>query len=152
MISNAEPVFDLTITDDPKEIYIKAPGITPVKKIYRVNFQKAFSKNKFNAKKQEYAGRWYHSKKEASYAAQLDWQIKAGEITEWKPQHKIDLKVNGIHICNYFIDFRAVKKDGTVQYIEVKGFETAEWQIKWKILLAIKNETLEPGCELIVIK
>lgn len=51
------------------------------------------STNKFNAVKSEFMGRWYHSKGECEYAMELEWRRKAGEIKEWIPQFKIDLKV-----------------------------------------------------------
>lgn len=120
---------------------------------YRINyFSKSKTKNKFNAKKQEFAGRKYDSKFEAKYAEELEFRKLAGEIVDVKPQVKIDIKVNGVHICNYYCDFRVELKDGTIQYHEVKGLEMPLWQMKWKILHALKNELLEPGAELIVIK
>jgi len=120
---------------------------------YRINyFSKSKTKNKFNAKKQEFGGRKYDSKFEAKYAEELEFRKLAGEIVDIKPQVKIDIKVNGVHICNYYCDFRVELKDGTIQYHEVKGLEMPLWQMKWKILHALKNELLEPGAELIVIK
>jgi hypothetical protein len=107
--------------------------------------------NKFSAKRSEYNGRWYHSRGEASYAMELDWLMKAGEIKEWKPQHLIDLKVNGIHITNYYIDFRVITKYDSVQLIEYKGMETQDWRIKWNLLHATLQE-IEPGAELILVK
>lgn len=118
---------------------------------YRTVWKNA-RKQKFNAKSCEYNGRFYHSKREASHAMLLDWKKKAGEVVEWKPQYKIDIKVNDIHITNYYCDFRVEYKDGTIRYEEVKGFATTEWQLKWRLLQALKDELLEPWCELIVIK
>jgi len=48
----------------------------------------------------------------------------AGEITEIIPQYPLRLYVNGKKICNYFMDFKITLADGTVELIEVKGFET----------------------------
>ena len=107
--------------------------------------------NKYKAEKSLYGGRNYHSKKEASYAMELDWKKKAGIIKEIIPQYKLDLRVNGVHICNYYIDFKVINTDGTIELIEVKGFETNEWLLKWKITEATLNE-LEPGAKLILIK
>lgn len=103
------------------------------------------------AKRTDYNGRWYHSGFEAQYAAQLDWRKKAGEILEWKPQHKIEIKINGKKWRNYMIDFRIVLKNGTIQYIECKGYATQEWKMKWDVLNIVKNEILEPGAELILV-
>jgi len=118
---------------------------------FRVNYASK-AKNKFNAKSTTYDGKWYGSKLEASQAEMLDWRLKAGEIIEWKKQVKIDLTVNGVHITNYYIDFVATRKDGIKEYIEVKGLEMPVWQMKWRLLQALKDELLEPGAELIVIK
>lgn len=120
---------------------------------YRQNFIKQTrKKKKYGNKTQNYNGRWYHSIKEARYAEELDWLKKSGDIISWEPQVKIDLRINGKHITNYYCDFRVVTKDETVQYHEVKGFETPDWRLKWAMLTALKDEILEPGAELIVIK
>jgi hypothetical protein len=120
---------------------------------YRVNFfNKTKSKNKYNAKKQEFGGRKYDSKFEARYAEDLEWRRKAGEIVDIKPQYKIEIKVNGVHIANYYADFRVVLTDGTIQYHECKGFSTDLFRLKWKLVNALKDELLEPGAELIMIK
>ena len=99
----------------------------------------------------DYNGMWFQSKLEANYAKQLDWRIKAGEVKEWKRQYKIDIKVNGVHICNYYIDFVVTLKDGSQQFIEVKGMEQEVWRLKWKLCMALKNE-IAPGVEWIVVK
>ena len=114
-------------------------------------FTKRLSTNKFNAVKSEFMGRWYHSKGECEYAMELEWRRKAGEIKEWIPQFKIDLNVNGIHITNYFIDFKVITKHDSIEFHEYKGMETGEWQIKWNLLHALKDE-IEPGCELVLVK
>ena len=119
---------------------------------YNLKYQSATkTKNKYNAQRQEYNGRWYHSKKEARYAEDLDWLLKAGKIREWKPQYKIELKVNGVHICNYYCDFKVIDQYGGVEFHEVKGAITTEFQLKWKLLQALKDE-IEPGCTLVMIK
>ncbi len=110
-------------------------------------------RNKFGAVKQTYNGYSYHSKKEAGYAMELDWRIKAGEVKEWTRQHRLDLRVNGELICKYYIDFRAELTDGTIEYIEVKGFETDVWRLKWKLTKAIFDELTEgEDAKLVLIK
>lgn len=99
----------------------------------------------------DYNGMWFQSKLEANYAKQLDWRIMAGEVLEWKRQQKIEIKVNGVKICNYYIDFVVTLKDGSQQYIEVKGMEQEVWRLKWKLCMALKNE-IAPGVEWIVVK
>ena len=107
--------------------------------------------NKYKAEKQTFGGRSYHSKKEADYAANLEWRKKAGEVKEIIPQYKIDLRVNGLHIANYYIDFKVTLTDGSIELIEVKGFETPEWRIKWRLTEALLDE-IEPNAKLILIK
>ena len=107
--------------------------------------------NKYKAEKQTFGGRSYHSKKEADYAANLEWKQKAGEIKEIIPQYKLDIRVNGKHITNYFIDFKVVLSDDTIELIEVKGFETDVWRLKWKLTEALLDE-IEPGAKLVLIK
>lgn len=99
-----------------------------------------FVSNKFGAIKQTYNGYSYDSKLEAQYAAQLDWLVKAGEVKEWERQVKLALSVNDNHICNYFVDFLVRFSDGREEYHEVKGYETPEWKLKWKLAKAIYSE------------
>ncbi|HUX56250.1 MAG TPA: DUF1064 domain-containing protein [Bacteroidales bacterium] len=112
-------------------------------------FEKRY--NKYKAERQTFNGRSYHSKKEADYAVQLAWQKKAGEIKEITPQFKIDIRVNGKHITNYYIDFRVVYSDDRVELIEVKGFATPEWMLKFRLTEALLDE-IEPGAKLVIIK
>ena len=114
-------------------------------------YRQVKSTNKFKAISTNYDGKFYHSKAEASYAQELDWRVKAGEVMSWERQVKIDLRVNGIHITNYFIDFVVTMKDGTRVYTEYKGAVTPDWQIKWNLLHALINE-IEPGAELLLVK
>lgn len=108
-------------------------------------------KSKYNAKAQLYNGVKYHSKREATYAEQLDWLIKAGQIKSWERQVKVPLKVNDHLICTYVVDFKVINRFGGVEFHEVKGFETADFKIKWKLLHALRDEIC-PGTTLVVIK
>lgn len=107
-------------------------------------------KNKYSAVKQTYKGRPYDSKAEARYAAELDWRKKAGEIIEINPQFKIELRVKEKKICNYYMDFRCVMKDGSIEYHEVKGLETGVWKLKWKLLEATIED--HENAKLVLIK
>lgn len=95
-------------------------------------YRKRQKRNKFNASTTNYNGRNYHSKLEASYAMELDWMKKAGMIKDWVPQFKLDLRVNGEHITNYYVDFKVIANDNSIEYHEVKGRETREWINKWR--------------------
>ena len=99
---------------------------------YRNKYQ-----NKYGAVKQTFNGRSYHSKKEAAYAQDLYLLQKAGEITEIIPQFKLELNVNGLHICNYYMDFVTIDNEGKQTLHEVKGFETPLWRLKFKLTQAL---------------
>mgnify|MGYP000025146300 CR=1 FL=1 len=120
--------------------------------MYRVNFQKATqSKNKYNAKSKEYGGKRYDSIKEARYAEELDWLVKAKKIQGWERQVKIDLKVNGKHICNYYCDFKVIHNDGSIEFAEVKGMVLPLWEYKWRLFDALLEE-MYPGARMTVVK
>ncbi len=104
-------------------------------------------KNKYNSKKTKYNGRVYHSALEASYATDLDWRKKLGEIKEITPQFKISIDVGDVHITNYFMDFKVELPDGRIEMHEVKGMETQLWRIKWRLAKA-----LNPDWNFILIK
>lgn len=108
------------------------------------------SQNKYNAQSHIFNGVSYHSKKEAFYAAELEIRKKAGDISDWERQVKISLDVNGYHIANYYVDFRVTYPDGIIEYVEVKGFETPEWKLKWKLFEAIFSS--EKNTRLVVVK
>lgn len=118
---------------------------------HKFNKSQYRTKSKYNNKTKQYNGRTYDSIREANHAEELDWRIKAGEIKEVIPQFKIPLRVNGRHICNYYMDFKVILADGAVQFHEVKGLELPLWQMKWRILEATLDE-VEPGAEMLLIK
>lgn len=97
-------------------------------------FQK--SGNKYHAKSTIYNNISYHSKLEAAYAEGLDMAVKAGDIVKWERQVRLDLKVNGYHITNYYIDFIIHHHDGSREFVETKGFSTDTFRIKWAIFEA----------------
>lgn len=106
------------------------------KKVYFSNNRK----NKYNSTKTKYDGRYYDSKLECDYAINLDWRKKAGEIKEIIPQYKISLDVNDQHIANYYMDFKVILADNTIEMHEVKGMETQLWRMKWRLAIALYSE------------
>lgn len=98
-----------------------------------------------------YGGHLYHSIKEANYAAELDLRVRAKDIRNWKRQVPLDLCVNGYKICTYRIDFEIEHLDGSTELVEVKGFETPEWRLKWKLLEAIWSKN-RPEVKLTVVR
>ena len=94
----------------------------------------SFNRNYSKATKQTYKHRSYRSKAEAAYAMYLDQMVKDKEIKSWEYEKKIELcGENGTRVCNYYIDFTIQHNDGKVEYIEVKGFPTSIWRLKWKL-------------------
>jgi hypothetical protein len=102
-----------------------------------------------NSKSQEYDGFRYMSRFEASYAQQLNLRLRAKEIASWERQVTIPLIVNDYRVCNYIIDFIIHHKDGTLEYVETKGFATEVWKLKWKLFEALYSE--KPGVTLTVV-
>lgn len=84
-----------------------------------------------------FKGRLYQSTKEAKYAQDLEYLKMAGEIKSYEPQYKLRLDVNGVHVCNIFVDFLVISKSGEEQLHEVKGKWLYASKIKWKLLQAI---------------
>ena len=111
------------------------------------------SGNKYHAKSTIYDGVSYHSKFEAAYAESLDLALKAGDIKSWERQVKLELKVNDMLIANYYLDFIVHHNDGSREFTETKGFETPEWQMKWRILEATFDQFKEhPDDRLTLVK
>lgn len=120
--------------------------------MYRVKRWKYVKKqSKYGNVSVIFQGKQYASKFEAKYAHDLEIRRKAKEIDRWERQVKISLDVNGKHICNYYIDFVVYYPDGRKEFVEVKGFETEVWRLKWRLFEAIM-ETDEPNSTLTIIK
>lgn len=98
------------------------------------------SGNKYRAKRTDYEGVVYHSKLEAAYAQELDMRIKGKDIKSWERQIKLDLRVNDIHITNYYMDFLIHHNDGSREYVECKGMPTSTWKLKWSLFEALFDE------------
>ncbi|MEK7578742.1 MAG: DUF1064 domain-containing protein [Patescibacteria group bacterium] len=108
---------------------------------------------KYHNHSQTYNGITYHSKLEANYAAELDYRIRAGDVKSWERQVKLDLRINGKHITNYFIDFVVKLKDCSYQFTEIKGMVLGEWLLKFKILEAtFDDHKRTPDDVLLIIK
>lgn len=109
--------------------------------------------NKYRAKRTDYGGSVYHSKLEAAYAQELDLRMRAGDIKGWERQVRLDLRVNGQHICDYKIDFVVEHHDGSREYVECKGVEMPDWKLKWSLLEAtFEDFRKHPGDRMSVVK
>ena len=87
--------------------------------------------SKYNAKKTEYNGVMYDSKKEAHRAWELDMLLKAGEIQDLIRQPRFKLKY-----CTYIADFAYTTKAREYIVEDVKGFKTDIYKLKKKMLKA----------------
>jgi hypothetical protein len=99
--------------------------------------------NKFGNKSTQYNGSYYDSIKEADYAQSLDLRMHAkgkDKLKSWKRQVPIELRINDQKICTYKIDFVETDMNDNDTYTEIKGFETPEWRLKWKIFDALYPE------------
>jgi len=121
-----------------------------------MSYYQTFNRNKYKNIRQEYNGQRFDSKKEANKAYELDMMKSAGEIKDWKAQHKIPINIvyengkpyltdtDGLelkkqkkdfdHYCNYYIDFLIEHNDGSIEYLEIKSKATMTptWKLKWK--------------------
>jgi hypothetical protein len=98
-------------------------------------------KNKYFNVRQTYNNYNYDSKLEANFAASLDTLKRAGKIADWQKQKTIKLYAYDRFICAYRIDFVVEHLDGTLEYLEVKGYPTQVWKFKWKLFEAQLAET-----------
>ena len=100
-------------------------------------------RGKYNAKKTEVDGRVFDSRAEARRYSELCLLEKIGEISELECQPKINVEVNGKHICNYIADFRYINNQSEYEVIEdVKGIKTPVYRLKKKLVEALYNITI----------
>ena len=94
------------------------------------------SGNKFGSRRSAYRGQIYHSKLEAEDAMWLQSLLDEGKLKNVERQHKIDIKVNGIHIANHYVDFLVTLPDDRQKFVETKGMATSEWRMKCALVRA----------------
>ena len=121
--------------------------VVMVVELNKVAYKTYFKRRKFGNTPKQYKGSIYHSTLEANYAAYLDMMKKAvnprDRVIKWDRQVKVSLDVNGVHITNWFCDFRVWFADGRSEYHEVKGLESPEYKLKAKLFSALyPKETL----------
>ena len=104
----------------------------------------------YNTNKCEYNGHLYDSKFEAGYAQELDLRLKAKEIKKWETQKTLDMVVNGYKICTYRIDFIVYYHDGTIEYVETKGWASPLFRFKWKVFEALYSDL--PNVKILLVK
>lgn len=90
-------------------------------------------KHKYFAKPTEVDGIRFDSKKEAKYYGELKLLQKSGEVVMFLRQVPFHLPGGVI----YRVDFQEFHRDGVVRFVDVKGFETAEFKMKKKMVEAL---------------
>lgn len=91
---------------------------------------------KYGNKRTEVHGIKFHSKREAERYEHLRLLERAGEISDLRRQVGFDLSVNGMKICRYICDF-TFDQNGARVVEDVKGYATALYQIKRKLMKAV---------------
>ncbi len=80
-------------------------------------------KHKFSAERTELDGIKFPSKKEKNYYAQLLVRQRIGEVVFFLRQVPFHLPGG----TKYVVDFQEFMADGTVRFVDVKGFQTKEF-------------------------
>lgn len=106
-------------------------------------------KTKYNNKKTWVDGVCFDSKKEAEYYTNLKLLMRAGEIAGFcrQPQFVLVEGNTEDRAITYKADFIVFNTDGTYNIIDVKGFESQQWQRTFK-----QFRLKYPGLELNVKK
>lgn len=86
----------------------------------------------------------FDSKREARRYQVLVLLQRAGKITELRRQVRYHLDVNGVHICDYVLDFQ-YRRDGVLVYEDskTKGTRTRNFIIKQRLMLACHGIRVE---------
>ena len=90
-------------------------------------------RHKYNAKRDSRGFLKFDSKKEARYYDDLQILERAGEVVFFLRQVPFDIG-GGV---KYRADFQVFYADGTVHFIDVKGYATQEYKMKKKLVEAI---------------
>ena len=96
-------------------------------------------KHKFFAIPTQEDGIRFPSKKEAEYYVQLKRRIDGGGVIFFLMQVPLHLP-GGV---KYIVDFLEFHDDGTVHFVDVKGFETKEFKLKKKLVESLYPITIE---------
>ena len=98
-----------------------------------------FPRHKFQASPSDEDGIRFASKKERSYYGALKLRQKSGEVLFFLRQAPFHLPGNVRHV----IDFIEFWTDGTVHFVEIKGFDTPLGKLKRKQVMDIYPINIE---------
>jgi hypothetical protein len=94
-------------------------------------------KNKYNNKTITVDGVFYHSTNEYRRECELKNQQRAGIIKDLERQITFSFDVDGVHICNYILDFRyTISERDIVVHEDFKGAITDVFRIKSNLMKA----------------
>jgi len=111
------------------------------RKKYPTYFKKRNNGNKYKAKQALIDGMKFDSQSEGDYYLQLKLQQQAGLIKSFETQVKEELYAYEVHIGNYYVDFKIIHNDDSIEFLEHKGMATDLWRWKYKMLEAkYKND------------
>jgi protein associated with RNAse G/E len=91
---------------------------------------------KYRAVKTVVDGITFASKAESERYGVLKLLKRSGQIKDFKMQVRYTFELNNVKICSYVADFVVEYPNGTIMVEDVKGFETKEYKIKKKMMLA----------------
>jgi len=100
-------------------------------------------KNKYRNQKVEVDGITFHSRKVANFYSDLLIKKNAKLITDFERQVKYDIRVNDIHIAKYFLDFKVINLDGSINYYDVKGKDKVSGKWITTDVFALKKKLVE---------
>ena len=104
--------------------------------------------NKFNAVKANVNGRTFDSTIEGDRATELQWLLKLGKISDLRYQVPFEIipKQVGESAAFYIADFTYRDEHGNFIVEDVKGYRTAEYRLKRKLMLLVHGiRILETG-------
>jgi hypothetical protein len=96
-------------------------------------------KHKYHAKRTIVDDINFDSKKEARYYQELLIRQRIGEVIFFLRQVPFHLPGN----VTYRVDFQEFRSDGTVAFVDVKGFETEGFVMKKKMVESLYPVTIE---------
>jgi len=88
--------------------------------------------SKYHAIMEECQGIKFQSKKEARYFRELQARVSMGEVRYFLRQVPFDL-LGGV---KYRVDFMEVRADGSIHWIDIKGFRTQTYRMKRRMVEA----------------
>lgn len=115
-----------------------------------LNSARRKASNKFGARSKTVDGIRFDSTLEAEYYVYLKALKRAGVISKLELQVKCELlpaqkhPLTGKHIraITYIADFRVTYPDGSVEYLDTKGYEKPEFKLKAKLFIAKYKQPL----------